>query len=128
MDSLIIRAIEEADLKEIREIHNKFYKDEFNEIDFRKHFLCAFVIEENDKIITAGGIRTILEAVAITDKNLSAGIRYQALMKMLQADLHFADNYDYQELHAFIQDESWKNQLIRKGFRYTKGDALVIGI
>lgn len=128
MDSLIIRAIEERDLGEIREIHEKYYREEFNEINFREHFLCAFVIEDEGKIITAGGIRTILEAVAITNKEINANIRYQALMKMLQADLHFTINYNYNELHAFVQDPIWRNQLIRKGFKYTKGDALVIGV
>lgn len=125
---MILRAIQEQDIEQIRKIHDKYYKDEFSEIDFRRHFLCAFVIEEDGEIITAGGVRTILEAVAVTNKEFPSYRRMKALLKMLDADLHFASCYNYEELHVFLQDEDYMKRVIKRGFHPTKGNALVIGV
>lgn len=125
----MIRALQQDDLEKLKEIHEKYYKNEFDYIDFYDKFLCAFVVVEDNHIIIAGGLRTILESVIITDKNASTRRKREALIEMLLASKHFAEKYDYHELHAFVQDPDWEKHLIKKvGFVPTKGHSLVLSL
>lgn len=125
---MIIRAIESKDEEQIEEIRKRHYSDEFSPVDFRDKFLCAFVVEDQGKIITAGGIRTIAEAIALTDKSINYRQRVRALREMLKADAHIARTSGYNQLHAFIQDYTWSEHLVKKEFRHTKGNALVLNL
>lgn len=124
-----VRGITGADFKEIRDIWEKFYADEFEFPDFVSHFLCGTVVTDDDRnIITAGGVRTIAEAIVITNKELPVKDRREALYKMLNVFLYNAHVNKYQEMHAFVQEPSWREILQRRGFRITKGNALVIDV
>lgn len=122
---LKIRTLNRDDLKEIKIIHDKFYKNEFQLPE--DHYLASFVIEGNEGIVTAGGIRTIPELIAITNKDMSVRSRREALIKLLQASSFVCDNLNYSHIHAFVQDENWYHQLIRHGFHIPKGKALIYG-
>lgn len=95
--------------------------------DFITNYLFSFAVCDNhDNIITVAGVRTILEVVAMTNKCRSPRLRRQALFDVLEASSFVANGHGYNELHAFIQDENWKDQLIRtETFKPTKGTALV---
>jgi hypothetical protein len=124
-----IRAIERNDLTELQRIHSLFYKDEFEFPDFFKNFLCVFVIEDdNGEIITAGGVRCIAESILITNKDKSARDRIPALYDALQISNYICTHNGYNQLHAFIQDNKWLKQLLKSGFRNTKGQSVVIDI
>ena len=124
----MIREIRKNDLYQLKEIHQKFYENEFNFPDFFENFLCVFtVVDDNDNIISTGGVRTIIEAVAITDKDKSVRARRVALYELLAASQYVINRSGYNELHAFIQDPIWREHLIKAGFVPTKGNALVIG-
>lgn len=124
----MIRALEHKDLARLKEIHEKFYKKEFNFPDFTKHFICAYVVEEDGRIITAGGIRTIVECIVITDKDLTARERYYGLGYILNASRYFTEQSNYDQLHAFVKDITWEDHLIKKGFNKTEGQSLVLEI
>lgn len=124
----MIRALEHSDINKLRTIHEKYYKTEFSFPEFQRHFISAYVVEKNGRIITAGGIRTILECVALTDKSLPVRERYEGLVYILNASRYFAQQGHYNQIHAFVQDENWKNQLISKGFDKTKGQSLVLEV
>ncbi len=121
-----IRQFKESDIDQLVKIHDQFYKEEFSFIDFCHSFIDFFVVEENEKIITAGGIRVLAESVIITDKSYPTKTRVRALRQMLDAQL-FACKFN--QLHAFIINEpEWENQLKKIGFKATKGNALVIEV
>lgn len=120
-----LRAMTREDLNELYRIHNKFYKDEFEFPDFQRQFLNAFVIEHDGTIVTAGGVRKITEAVAITNKELSIIERADGLRELLGALIYTAHSEGFHEIHAFIQDENWKKVLLKSKFKRTKGEALV---
>jgi len=122
---LKIRAVNENDMELIKTIHNKFYKDEFELPE--DHYLGAFLIEDNYEYITAGGVRTIPELIAVTNKDCSSRKRFEALKFLLQASSLACSNNGYEHIHAFVQDENWYNQLIKHGFHTTKGKALIYG-
>jgi len=122
----MIRAYSPDDLEIARKIHERFYKHEFDLSDFLSNFNCVFTIEDNRRnIVTIGGVRPIAEVVAITNKDASVRERRDALIKLLQASLFTANSFNYDQLHVFIQDEKWLKHLLKFGFRYTKGRALV---
>jgi len=124
-----IRPINPNDILKLQEIHQKHFGQEFIFPNFINEFHCAFVIEnDNDEIITAGGVRAIAEAITITNKDFSVKIRREALHKMLQASLFTAGHHNYNQLHAFVQDPSWTQCLKKIGFKDTKGQSLVIDL
>lgn len=124
----MIRQFKSEDINQIKEIHEKFYKDEFSLIDFCQRFLNFFVIEEDEQIICAGGVRAIAESVIITNKDFSPKIRRASLYQMLDAQMFTCGKDGYKHLHAFIQDETWKEHLKKVGFQDCKGNALYIEV
>lgn len=124
---LKIRSLEKRDYECVKKIHEQ-YKHEFPLMpDFLTHYLFSFAVCDNDdRIITAAGVRTILEVVALTDKTVSPRIRRTALFDVLEVSSFVAASNEYENIHAFVQDEKWKSQLITTGgFKETKGSALV---
>jgi len=120
-----IRNVTPDDMDIIRRIHKLFFEDEFELPE--THYLGAFIIEEDGAMITTGGIRTIPELIAITNKDISPRKRREALVMLLQASSFVCDKLGYDHIHAFVQDENWYNQLIKRGFHTPKGKALIYG-
>lgn len=123
----MIRELRTTDIEELKRIHEKYYKDEFDFPNFFK-FLCAYVVEEEGKIITAGGIRTIVECIGITNKDLSVRERRNGLGYILNASKYFTQRNGFEQLHCFVQDESWMKHLLNSGFKKTTGQSLVLEI
>ncbi len=122
-----LRAVFNRDHDRIIEIHNQ-YENECPISDL-SNLACSFAIaDENDKIITAGGIRSIMEAVIVTDKDVEIEQRRVALINMMHALKTTTKQAGYHELHAFIQDEKWLRHLIQHGFRNTVGRSIVINV
>ena len=122
------RSLNSNDYERLKEIHEKFYKDEFTLPDFIKNYLLGFVVEENGSIVTIGGIRTIVEVVLVTDKSQSVRVRRDSLLEALRVAVLTAKSNKFDQIHAFIQDPEWKNHLEKIGFHETKGTALVLEI
>ena len=124
-----IRELKSTDVNVIREIHDKYFKTEFELPDFFDKFLCAFVVtDSNDIIISSGGVRLIPESILITNKDFSVRTRREALYRILDASVYVTKNHGYSQLHAFIQDDIWKQQLKKIGFNSCKGDAIYIDV
>lgn len=123
---MMVREYRPSDLDNLKEIHSKYFKDEFVLPNFLSNYLCAVTVEDNQGLITVGGIRNIAEVVAVTNKTKTVRIRREALLALLQALGYVARQFNHNQIHAFIQDPIWKQQLIRTGFNPTKGDALVL--
>lgn len=125
----MIRGLREQDLEKLRSIHRRFYANEFSFPDFSKHFINVFVItDSNDDLISVGGVRPILEIVAITDKDKIVKERVGALGDLLTISAFIAEHDKFDELHCFVQDDTWMKQLMKKGFVETKGKSLVFKI
>ena len=115
----MFRPLEVKDLYHLREIHERHYNAEFAFPDFDK-FFTSFIVENEKGLILGGGIRNIQEIVVITDKDFPPKTRVNALLSVL-------DHYSYKQIHAFIQDPNWAEQLKEFGFRDTKGRAMIYG-
>ncbi len=125
-NGMIIRALQADDIEKIREIHEKYYQEEFVFPDFTRDFLGAFVSVDDDKIVAIGGVRNIIESVVITDKGASVRKRHDALFQILDASAWLTGQKGHTELHAFVQNDIWKHILEKVGFHTTKGQALVL--
>lgn len=120
-----IRALFPRDLDAVRKIHKKFYDKEFDFDEFSSRFLGSFVvIDDAEKVILAGGVRTLAEIVMVTDKEQSPRIRRNALIMAYDASKYIAKNTNHNSVHAFIQDKHWYDQLERYGFSPTKGQSI----
>lgn len=125
----MVRAIQVEDLDQIKKIHDKFYQDEFSLPDFIQNYLCVFVsVDELGEIISVCGIRKIVELIAVTNKDFSPRIRQKSLVELLEASSYMAGKFGFDQLHAFIQDENWLNQLKEHGFSDTKGKSVFINL
>lgn len=124
----MIRNLKITDIDEIRRIHANNFAHEFEIPNFFDKFLSVSVITDDDsgKIVTIGGIRTIAECIAITDKSLSVRARKKALEILLQASIFTCARTGYGQIHAFVQDEHWTRHLGKVGFQPTRGRALVL--
>ena len=106
------------DRYELYDIWKKYYKDEIPLFpDFFDKYLCAFVVEQEGHIVVGGGVRTIAESVILTNKSFTPRQRVVALREVLHASKYVANRSGYNNLNAFIADESWKKHLIRIGFK-----------
>lgn len=114
----MIRSILPNDLDQLKRIHEKFYSNEFAFPDFLNKYLCAFsVVDDNDNIISTGGVRLILESVIITDQDLSPRKRMKALYEILTASQFVAQNNGFHTLNAFVDNEIWRKHLMKIGFK-----------
>lgn len=121
-----IRSIKEGDIEKASIIWEKYYKEEFTLPDFIDKFLCSFVVEKYDEIVSIGGVRLVTESVVLTNKDFSVRERREALYKILEASAYITKSNDFSQLHAFVQDESWHRHLLKVGFNNTKGKSLVL--
>ena len=127
---MIIRGFQETDIKELLRIH-KQYESEFSVEEFNTdNYTALFSVEDekSNQLITAGGIRLIPEIVMVTDKERSTKTRREALVRSLEVSEFIARRNNYTDLHAFVQDEVWLNQLIKHDFVRTAGTSLVFRI
>jgi predicted glycoside hydrolase/deacetylase ChbG (UPF0249 family) len=120
-----IRAIRSSDYAQIQGMHSKFYGNEFSLPDFMTNYSGAFVIEDEDQIVSACGMRKIAEIVAMANKDLSARKRTMALLTGTEAVKFLADREGFDQIHAFVQGKIWIDMLLKSGFRRTKGESLV---
>lgn len=124
-----IRQINPSDVNKIRKIYNEYFNEEFEFPDFLSGYLSSFVVtSDEDKIIIAGGVRTIAESVIITDKSCPITPRREALQEILTVSAFTASFHEYKQLHAFIQDENWLRHLKRVGFKETVGKSIVLNL
>jgi hypothetical protein len=124
-----VRALQKIDILELRELHDKYYKDEFRFPEFDKHFLNAFVIEDDNRIITAGGVRVIPEIITLTDKEAHARKRKEAFEELLRMSIFTIDNCGFRQIHAFVDpSNNWAKLMMKYGFKPIEGTGLVLSI
>jgi len=124
-----VRELINDDVEHLRALHQKYFAKEFTFEDFCQASISNFaVLDENNKIISAGAIRPIAEIVAITDYSQSARKRRSALYDMLQIAQYVLRTSRFSQLHAFVQDEKWLNQLTSHGFKRCVGIPVYINV
>jgi hypothetical protein len=123
----MIRAFLPSDLEELKRIHAKHFANEFHMPEFWD-YVCAFVVEDEQGIITFGGIRDIAECVTVTNKDRNASDRIQALYNVLDASVFVCQKNGYDQIYAWSQNPKWAKRLRKNGFRPPVGESLILDL
>lgn len=124
-----VRIYTDNDVWKIREIHEKHYADEFELPNFHDGFLGSFVVtDDEDNIIAISGLRPLVESVVMTDKDLPAKTRVEALLQILDLSKFLAKDRGYKHLYAFVNDDLWLKHLLKMGFRPANGMATILDL
>jgi hypothetical protein len=118
------------DAEAVKAVFDKFYSEDktgkLNCPDFMRDFMCAFVVSDDDnRIITAGGVRTIAEVCIVTDKDRSPRTRVEALREVLRISGFVAKENRYAYLHAITDDPTWAHHMRQNGFVDRGADLLI---
>lgn len=121
-----IRPIQPRDIDKLRIIYEKNY--ETFEFPNFCNFMYTFVVcDDQDNIISGGGIRLIPEAVLATDKSYSVKDRRIALFHSLDACEFIAKSEKFNRLYAVTKDIKWCRHLEKAGF-HSRGNMLVLDL
>lgn len=122
-----IRAFAPGDLEKVKKIHSLHFANEFNFPDFLE-FICSFVIEDEQGIVLAGGIRDIAECVAVTDLSRHPKDRARALYQLMDASVFVCNKSGYDQMYAWSQNSKYTKRLLRNGFRLPQGQSLILDL
>lgn len=122
-----IRSFTPEDTLQIKEIFDRYFADKFDLPDFMQ-FICAFVIEDERGILTAGGIRDIAECIAVTNMERHPKDRIRALYQLLNASTFVCKHNDYDQMYVWSQDAKYTRRLQRNGFRIPPGNSLILDL
>jgi hypothetical protein len=113
-------------VEELRRIHGNFHGEEFPFPDFSRFLGSAVILDDNDVIISAGGVKPHAELVVITNKIHSPRDRRNAILQLLQSSIYTCGRANVNQLHAFIKDPKWLSQVKHYGFVDCKGTAVCL--
>ena len=123
----MIRSFLPTDIEEIKRIHGRYFAHEFDFPDFMQ-FICAFTVEDENGILTVGGIRDVAECIAITNKERDPKDRIKALYDLLYASIFVCKDSGYDQMFVWSQDAKYTRRLLRNGFRYPQGQSLILDL
>ncbi len=123
----MIREFRPSDMEEVIKLHELYFKDDFYFPDFLR-FVCAFVVEDEQGILTVGGIRDIAECVAVTNLGRSPQDRIKALYQLLQASIFTCTRNNYDQMYVWSKDEKYVRRLKRNGFRLSEKQSLILDL
>lgn len=115
------------DEKVIEYLHKKFYADEFPLPDFfAPDCINKFiVVDDNGDVVLVGGLKILVEAVILTDKEAQPRKIHEALNKFLTLATY---EPKFSQLHCTVFDPKWMKQLVKRGFQKCKGIFLYYNI
>ena len=65
----MVRCYQPMDVDLAYEIYRKYYSEEFDFPNFFRKFICAVVVEDENGPVIVGGVKPIVEAIILTDKD-----------------------------------------------------------
>lgn len=126
---MITYPLQQSDIGAIKVLWQKFYQNDFPFPDLSKNFISTFkIVDDNFKLILAGGVKLNPELILLTDKDKSAIDRAFALISALQIATLASGLNGHELLHVSVNnDDKWLEQLKSYGFRDSRGTHLIIG-
>ena len=127
---MITYPLRESDLDQLKEIHEKYYREEFRFPDFYRNFLSTFkLVDKSGNLLLAGGVKTFAELILITnlDESISRTDRVISQVTAMQLGTHSAFSAGHDLLYcSAIPNTKWEQQLIDVGFKPSSGNMLYI--
>ena len=125
---MTIRPLHKSDLSVLYDIHQRYYKNEFNFPDFFTRFIASFAIIDKDKLVVAGGILPIAESIILTNRDVPIHTRLEALIQTRDISKYIASQSGFSRVHAFAHEDVWKQWMVRAGFEKCPGEIFSIGV
>ena len=125
-----LRPLHQDDESLLRDLNAEYYPNDAYP-DFKRHLSPVLaVVDDEDKIITAGGVELIAEGVSITDKSRSPHTRGKALRMLMQSMLLTCGRVNQNFLQISVTDEdwTWMRALEGDGFKPTGGRQFYIEV
>lgn len=120
-----IRYLESGDVEQIKKIYDEYFSD--LEIPDFLSFHCVFVVTDNDRIVSVGGLKPLVEAIVLTDRSFSVRKRRGALLSIFTALTYAAEKLGFKRIHAFTFEDAWANHLTKRmRFKVVKESNLLI--
>lgn len=119
-----------SDRPQVMEIYYKYFNHtEYPNFLDSNEFKCPFIVESDNKIALAGGVKLIAEAVVVTDQNQSVKVRQEALLQAMGSIVHIATDIGHRQVYAFVaNDEQYIKHLQKYGFRLMDAKLLVLDL
>jgi N-acetylglutamate synthase-like GNAT family acetyltransferase len=126
---MTIRQLEQTDIPKLAELHDKYFKDQYQFDKLFENLLGSFIIESDDQIVCAGGVKTITESILVTNKDLDLSTKLEGLNQALQINEFICRKAGYNQLHAFLSDDVvWRAWLKKVGFRKCNSVAYYLSV
>jgi len=122
-----LRSFTPNDLEELERIHSRHYAHEFNLPDFLK-YACAYIVEDEQGIITFGGMRYIPECVTVTNRDRRPSDRIRALKQVLSISEFVTVRNGHDQIYVWSQNPRWAKILKKHGFREPQGQSLILDL
>lgn len=120
-----LRRLERKDLKQLIEIHNKYYNFAFPNINDPLYAIQR-IVEKDDKIVLAGIVKLVSEVILITNKDLPPLTKMRGIKMMSDQLFKDVKNFGLDEFHVFSEnDDNFINILHKLGFVDCTGVPLV---
>lgn len=110
--NMIIRYIEPQDVEQIDKIYETYFSG-MERPDF-SNFHCVFVVVEDNRVISVGGLKPLVEAVVLTDRSFSVRKRRDALLNIHTGLTYAAKKLGFERIYAFCFEQSYSNHLINR--------------
>lgn len=123
-----IREFRESDKADINRLYHEYYA--LNEYPnyLNGQYKSPFAItNDSDRIILAGGVKTLVEVCLTTDKSLPVKTRLDALLQALGSSIFISSEMGHNEMYAFVtHDETYVKTLQKYGFKLIDAKLLVL--
>lgn len=122
---MVIKPYDSSDDLMIRDIHQKYYRDQFP-VPMFNNGINVITIMDNDSLVLTGGLIPMIEAVAISNPEISIRKRIEALRILHQMNMFSANELGMNQIHIQVHDEKWLEILKKKGYQICKGTMMVL--
>jgi hypothetical protein len=123
----MIRAFTPNDVTELERLYHLYF-EETNDLPNFLNFICAFVVEDEQGVVSFGGVRAIPEIITVTNMTRTPSERIQALYNLLDASIFVSQRCGYQQLYAWSQGSKWTKRIMKNGFRPSDGQSLILDL
>ncbi len=116
---MMITDLRLGDMNQVRALHEKFYKDEFD-FPLRHELFDIKIVRCGNQIIGMGAVRPIYEVIMILDKKQRLKTKVNVLKLLLN------ESQSRNQVHAFVQDDNFASILQNHfGFKPIVGTGLI---
>jgi len=119
--------IETEELKDFDYLHNLYFKDEYN-LPSLSNISTVRVVKNNDKPIASGIVKLCVEAIIVTDQDISPRDRIEAIDLMVANMQEWCRENSIEQIQVYVKEGFAKVLVKRYGFKPVNDIPLVLQV